>query len=703
MNISAFTNSSLGGTAHLLCWCILGSIGSVTIGCQSDVTERPSSSPDTAAPAEPDATDTSADTGTDAARPTPDTGTETASDDADHDVAPDTSADTRACPDSDSDGLDDCDEAELCTDPNDGDTDGDGLSDKEEFAHGADPCDPDTDDDGVSDKREVERGLDPADESTYDDGVSDGKRFIARACDDGEPRGLSLHTNGPGDWTMALPDAPSNYTPLNVSLPSSRIQAAAFGLPSFEAFGFVTSTARRDTSRSPAEYVDRTIRSRLETVGQVGFDRVSADFTTHDGKQASTASFNLSFASPRQVGELRRTLIVELGAFDRGAVRGWPGISGNSYEQFRVDLSVIDRRYGPESVSRLISAAIVPLDVYDSRPSARFWASDVTNTTHVGESQTQPTARCEWQKAPDQTPKVDLYWMLESTGSASQVNLLANDLAQDFATRLSNTTIDYRFGVSGMMKDNDGRLTPAGWHKASTIFKNTILGRINYCTSTPDWGCEWAGVEYGLTMAMKGIKYMKDLYVTGPSPPADEKIRPQADLYTIFMTDAAAQGPKIQSAMTFLPKHTTVFALTAHTDTGTYCSPETGRPPTRYKKLALRTGGEFMDLCTGDLREMMRRIVDRIAADHSNVTLPDTPISSSLRVYLDGEWVPRSRTSGYDYFPSQNKLVFFGNYRPSVHDNEIGAPPVLAIHYRTFRNRCKAKGGATACSPREDE
>jgi len=66
------------------------------------------------------------------------------------------------CPDSDSDGLSDCEEAAIGTDPNDPDSDGDGVTDGAEV-NGApspkgtfitDPLDADTDDDGCTDGQE---------------------------------------------------------------------------------------------------------------------------------------------------------------------------------------------------------------------------------------------------------------------------------------------------------------------------------------------------------------------------------------------------------------------------------------------------------------------------------------------------------------------------------------------------------------------
>ena len=72
------------------------------------------------------------------------------------------------CPDTDQDGLDDCLEADYCTDPYDADTDDDGIIDGiEDYNQNAsvddtetDPCNDDTDGDGIQDGTEMGLNLD---------------------------------------------------------------------------------------------------------------------------------------------------------------------------------------------------------------------------------------------------------------------------------------------------------------------------------------------------------------------------------------------------------------------------------------------------------------------------------------------------------------------------------------------------------------
>ena len=86
--------------------------------------------------------------------------------------------------DDDGDGLSNCEEGVLGTDPASSDGDGDGLDDGAEVnVHGTDPNDSDTDDDGLADGFEVDSGLDPNDPDSDDDALGDGAEVFIHGTD----------------------------------------------------------------------------------------------------------------------------------------------------------------------------------------------------------------------------------------------------------------------------------------------------------------------------------------------------------------------------------------------------------------------------------------------------------------------------------------------------------------------------------------
>ena len=106
--------------------------------------------------------------------------------------------------------------------------------------------------------------------------------------------------------------------------------------------------------------------------------------------------------------------------------------------------------------------------------------------------------------------------------------------------------------------------------------------------------------------------------------------------------------------------------------------------------MALATGGCFADLAATDISETIEDIIYAATGLASAYVLPDTPISSSLRVYKNAEWVPRSRENGFDYFANTNSIAFFGTYRPQPADPTLGRyGDDIAVSYQTFLDRTK--------------
>lgn len=89
-------------------------------------------------------------------------------------------------------------------------------------------------------------------------------------------------------------------------------------------------------------------------------------------------------------------------------------------------------------------------------------------------------------------------------------------------------------------------------------------------------------------------------------------------------------------------------------------------PGVSYIEIARALGGAESSICTDDLRPAIQRIIDLVIGSVASYSLKGLPISSSIRVAVDGQVVPRSKTAGWNYDASSNSIVFFGNTRPSV-------------------------------------
>jgi hypothetical protein len=113
------------------------------------------------------------------------------------------------------------------------------------------------------------------------------------------------------------------------------------------------------------------------------------------------------------------------------------------------------------------------------------------------------------------------------------------------------------------------------------------------------------------------------------------------------------------------------------------------------------TGGKFASICSENLGSILDDIVYTAAGKTSEYQFSRTPISSSLVVLVDGEFVPRSRSDGFVYFPSSNGIAFFGSVRPQrPPEDSPYAPEYVVVQYDYFLDRCKESGeGAQNCEP----
>ncbi len=590
--------------------------------------------------------------------------------DAEPDVPEATCEDHSA--DCDFDGLSDCEEEQIGTDPCNSDTDGDGVNDLQEWRNGSDPRVADTDGDGLDDGEEADLGLDPTKESTYDDGIIDSDRWIVSACDNPSAEDVSFRTHGIGNWLLALPPAfNANYTELavNGAAIANRRAAAMFDDPSNEVAGFLMST---QPSRSWDGLIADYMRA-ARAVGETDQETDVGEFLTHDFRPAMIGRFVLETDSRRTTKDVREELFQTLTPY-AGEVSGFPTTSGGDYKRFRVSISVIKREYQHTQDHVLTSLAIAPFDKYENRDLVRFRMDDLINTTNIASAEDGETMRCDLEEAMED-PGADFYWMLDHSGSMNTINSQMATLANEFYNELNNTSMDWRLGVS-QMNHAQGRLrSQAGWHTDHNTFDQEVQHVID----------QGGGYEWGLQHAQDGIEYMKGI---SGNPPDNMKIRPDAQVVTIWVSDEEAETIQdnplggatgqqlLNNFIEFFKQHTIGFAVVGD---GEGC----GDHGEAYQIVAGSTGGSHASLCSTNLREIIDDII-QTTSGAVGYELPDTPISSSLRVKVDDEWVPRSRENGFDYFAQFNTIAFFGDYRPEHVDTPGQPSDHISVTYRTF-------------------
>ena len=561
--------------------------------------------------------------------------------------------------DDDEDGLGNCEEAKLCTDPSAADTDQDDLTDLEELELETDPCKADTDGDGVDDGKERRLGYDPKKKDTDGDGTPDGDEWWANACRETSPEPVEYHSSFAGNWTLALPPAIGNYTDLSIADARRPVAAAVYGDTANEIAGFLLSKKLPMGQSSPTDALQNEAKKALQNLGSVTKDQIGGEYEMHDGHTAATARFLLKLSKKRSTRDLRQNVLLGLAPFKKSDVQQLPATVGATYQKFRVFVSVIHRTGDDATDQSLTSVALAPADWFDMHDRVKFRMDNWTNTTAISAYDVGHRDRCVRWRRRDTRPKLEVYWVVDQTGPTGYAKKI-RDLASEFHNQLSNTSLRYRFGVTNMHPKNEGHVAnPPGWHQNEAAFLKALENRVLNCQTSDGWHCSGAD-PHGLEAAKKGLDYM--LGRGNASPGSDEAVRSDAEVVTILISDEkdaslGGGGMNLAQYQADLGRKTTIFALSAGSDCAQSPTNDT------YRKMAVATGGKHLDLCDDNLERLLRDIIFRASGFVEHFVLPSTPISPSLRLHADDDWVPRSRSDGFDYLAENNGLSFFGKYR----------------------------------------
>jgi hypothetical protein len=492
---------------------------------------------------------------------------------------------------------------------------------------------------------------------------------------------VDYYTSANGDWLLALPPALNNHAELAISTstPQNKQAASVFDDPSNEVASFLLSQSAATAQPTPIDAL-QALRSRVALTGTILQDQTSGEFDTHDFHRAAISRFLIRSTTQRSARQIRDALLFNVASFGAADVTGLPVSSGNTYQDFRVFLSVTYRKSTVNGDRLVIAAAIAPAQKFDDRDKVRFRMDDLTNTTNVSAALDTSLDRCSTFRAGEGNPEADFYWNLDQSGSMFDDYVRVRNVANAFYANLNNTSLDYRLAVTTMDEDFFGRpLGTVPWYKDLPTF----LARINQ-VETGGYDC---CAEYGLKTSRDGIQWMRS-----SSAPQSARIRPSAQLITIIMSDEEDeefQGVNLPGSALlntyrqFFVSNTILFAIVGYTSSR-YSD------GAAYREVAFATGGSAADLLATNIQETIDEIIYAATGLASAYVLPATPISSTLRVFKNGEWVPRSREDGFDYFASTNSIAFFGTFRPQPADPTQGRyGDDIAVSYSTFLDQSK--------------
>ena len=581
-------------------------------------------------------------------------------------------------PDSDQDGLPDAvedkngngvlDEGTTETDANNPDTDGDGLLDGDE----------DRDGDGVLDPGET----DPHQGDTDGDGLPDAQENTALACARSNRGPTSRLLPQSADWLLTLDGEFVLSAEVDLGTGARRPQGAAVDAPSQGIFGFILV---REPARSVLDAQSQLIidANAIAAVGRPAGLR-TRNALTWDGFDAAAFSVEIQLDAPAQASTLRDGLMAALAGVDPGSVSGLPPAAGPSGERFTLLASTVYR-----TERRIVTfGALIPSEVLELEGGAYFKARDFGDGTALAQRSDAHTPGCDPFEPSIEGTDVDLLWVVDRSLSMRDDQEAVAAAADGFFETINNTDLDFRMAVTS--SDNRQNL----WVIEETGFTNDPDAFRAAMLDPPGRDFEF-GLTTGLNIARQAAGNVLDAHQT---------FRRAATRIVVFFSDEedidienAAQTPGCDPAANpaladcaplqeiiaaYQALDITAFAITGDAPTGCQSQNGPGKADEAgigYTQTALATGGSFGSICADDLSATFEEIIQASYGVASAYALSRPAISSTVKVVINGQAVPRSRAQGFDYDPINHSILFFGAAAPDLGDE-------LAVSYLTYED-----------------
>jgi hypothetical protein len=464
--------------------------------------------------------------------------------------------------DTDGDGLDDGDEVARLTSPLLIDTDCDGLTDGAEVAAGTNPLAPDTDLDGILDGVELGTacgatetdpgcaGLcvvdanatadtDPLVVDSDGDGVADGAEDSNKngAVDPGELDPTDGNdVGGATNAACADPDDPTEHKSVDADLFFALAQLPEFdpvdtrtitsggnevGLTAYDPINQIVAFAltKAPEGANPSAELS-AIQNRIDTnVGTV-LVPVAFSFQTWDGYDAVTLGANLD--ANGETDQNMRAVIRQV--LQDGAANVPFGVQINEDGPYRIGLEVVRR--DDTGASIIVGVMTNQAEFEDVTTGREFRLEDIQFGTAIGDVTDAIGSQCDTFVTVD-NPKVDFIWVIDDSGSMGDAQNAVSAAATAMGTQLDNSELDWRVGIVRTSFWNDGNAFADFTGDAATFEAN-----VNAVPASN------RGDERGF----ESLQDILNARWTDQGRAADEKVRLDAQVVVLFLTDAGEQS-----------------------------------------------------------------------------------------------------------------------------------------------------------------
>ncbi|MEM6369057.1 MAG: MopE-related protein [Myxococcota bacterium] len=348
---------------------------------------------------------------------------------------------------------------------------------------------------------------------------------------------------------------------------------------------------------------------------------------------------------------LRNAIAAELGRQPLGSLDAVVDEEEPAVREFQfAALTVVD--VAQETVTFVVALADA------EREDANPIIADLSNGTHVGDPGTLIELVCEEELA--QALKVDFIWVVDNSASMQEEQEALAGTANAFFNQLLDSRIDFRLGV--VTTDGEA-LRGGGFTRDVESFQERVRVGIN-----------GNGREAGLEFALRAVERAR------MATAEEERLRDDAVTVLVFFSDedsielrSVEAYVEALGALDVLP-----FAIVGPEPRGcTAVGRGIAGVGSAYIRAVEGLGGTSASICASDLTGPIEEILVAAAGAASQLRLDFQPISGTIEVQRENDLTPRGRRDGFDFEPTANSLLFFG-------DAFLEAGTDFRVAYRRF-------------------
>lgn len=517
--------------------------------------------------------------------------------------------------------------------------------------------------------------------SCSDEGNSGDMLLFGLAMDGGTIPSETSDDSGSTEGSTTLPvsetvnaDVPDNYTP--ETSPEGDFEGILFEAGDEDAEGFI---AEVEPAGNASDLMDR-ILSRVNTeYGSENVSLISRKAIESSPMDTQIANLEVDFSTASTATEVRNMLIELIGMVDgSGTVTNFPG-SGEgeiTSTSFRFVIQASE-----ESGSAVVMVGVTPVEKYSEVEENLTTAIDGTNVGLV-----------DWEKAPETAtfvgtgvaPEVNIMFAMDNSGSMTEEQWAVVQKAVDFFDRLN--TLGLTFSIATVTSDDssingNAKVKDTGDNCKTNLGIENTYTRTGFTSDRTEFeknvctGIDGSGSESGLYFAEQAFKTGGSALNAGyPHAGAATSVIVVTDENDMYETKNGSALDLNSNA--FVDNDITVYGIIpldnngqatsqAKTDCASVTLDQAGGSWSVISDLATKTGGGVSSICGSKFGEFLLEVADQEAAKASPFKLAHTPISTTLKITVDGKTIyrdlnPEAGQTGYKYNSATNSVAFTG-------------------------------------------